>query len=713
MNALSSAPAHIETFKEIAVLYDNDLAQFYNNLTPEERVFAYFLFRASLPGNLIAADQTHRDSLAIKKIYSTIFQHEQDLIKIHDDTSSPLNAINIQKFIQEAKTYLVYLWSNHSQYFVREHANEKRTPSRLGLGTLTQENITNALNALGKKELADTVSTISKSLFDHTYEPTITIPNSIEQSAVNIYSPDFTEQDYQKLSPENRDKLNAYFYVDKVGENRVPIMVAYALNSKYSDELSVSIFWLKKALKHAQKYPELFDIHVAKSLELLIAFLQTGDEAYFKKHSIEWLKNSSRIDYNFGFVETYHDPKSKRGLFQAEATIRTIDLATLNTILPSIEQELPFPAEFKRKTLGTSEHTIPNASINTKIFGTGGLGPMLITAAYCLPNYEDIRATYGSKQIIYPATKSLGALINPDLTHKLFYLKKEAEWLEEHDPDWSFENDLWDVHCILHETLGHGSGQLANHIFKEGEELTIGGKKYAVGDSTPVTTENISEFLHGYEQALEELRAEIIALYVSVVHLDTLLRAGFLVSWNKKIGHDTLVKWLILHMANTGIKRIIQQSDDATEISGDHARANCTITNYLIEKGGIALNEETIKFDSKEYTVLGLSLVDTDASIKAITELMQEVQRIKSTGDGIAVQALIDTYGRPLNLRHLKILKDNEKTVTGDLKARVYITPHFIPITDDQGNVTDVRAEWPKNIFEQFTTYASLEMSKD
>lgn len=713
MSTLPPPPAHIETFKEIAVLYDSGLADFYNELSPEERVFAYYLFRAGLPGNSITSDQTHRDALAIKQIFFTIFQHEDDLVKMHDDAGCPVSTINIQKFLQEAKTYLVYLWSNHSQYFAREHAQEKRTPERLGLTTVTKQHLSDVLTALGKDDLVKTLLSVGDSLFDRHYEPTATVPNSIEQSAVNIYAHDFTQQDYQNLTPEQRDKINAYFYVDTHDGQRVPKMAPYSVHGKYGKELSVTVFWLQKALSHCRTCPKVFDEHVVKSLELLIQFFQTGDEELFRQHSIQWLKTSSRIDYCFGFVETYHDPKSKRGQFQAEATIRTIDLATLNNMLPAIEQQLPFPQAFKRATLGTDAHTIPNASINTKIFGTGALGPMLITAAYCLPNYEDIRATYGSKQIIYPATKGLGAIINPALAHKLFYLSKEADWLEEHDADWSFNNDLWDIQCILHETLGHGSGKLAEHTFKEGDILTICAKTYAVGDTIPVTNENISEFLCGYEQAIEELRAEIIALYVSIANLDELLKAGFLTKWHNKIGKQELTRWLILNMANTGLKRIIQQSDDATEISGDHARANSTIMNYLINHDVLDLREETVSEKGQSYTVLGLTLVDGSKALEVITQLMQEVQRIKSTGDGQGAQQLIDTYGRKLNPRHLEILKTNERIVTGDLKARVYIAPRFIPIMNDQHEIVDVRAEWPKNIFEQFKEYAELEFCKE
>ena len=66
-----------------------------------------------------------------------------------------------------------------------------------------------------------------------------------------------------------------------------------------------------------------------------------------------------------------------------------------------------------------------------------------------------IRSEHGTKQIIYRADKGLAATINPTLTRKLMYLKKRAEWFEAHDQDFSIMTDLWNIHVVLHETLGH------------------------------------------------------------------------------------------------------------------------------------------------------------------------------------------------------------------------------------------------------------------
>lgn len=69
---LAQAPTNIEVYHEIATQYNQNLPDLWNNLTPHERVFAYYIFRASLPGNRILADQYHRHSLQITEIFQTI-----------------------------------------------------------------------------------------------------------------------------------------------------------------------------------------------------------------------------------------------------------------------------------------------------------------------------------------------------------------------------------------------------------------------------------------------------------------------------------------------------------------------------------------------------------------------------------------------------------------------------------------------------------------
>ena len=336
---------------------------------------------------------------------------------------------------------------------------------------------------------------------------------------------------------------------------------------------------------------------------------------------------------------------------------------------------------------------------------SGDLGPLFLTAAYCLPNDAVIRSEHGTKQIIYRADKGLAATINPTLTRKLMYLKKRAEWFEAHDQDFSIMTDLWNIHVVLHETLGHGSGKYAEHTFQDGEELKVSGVKHKVGDVIAVTNGNFSKFMAGTDSAIEELRAEIIALYISLNHLDVMKEHGLLKKWPQKLSDDQLREWLLFDMANTALRRMVSQNEDATEVTGAHAQANCIITNFLVEKGGIQFQQEVVDVENENFDVLGIEVTDLNKSIEAVLELMVLTQTIKSTADGIKARWLIDTYGKPLNQDYFKILKRNEKKIVDHLKERVVINPHFVPELQQDGSWL-VKTSWPADIFDLITKWS-------
>ena len=708
---LGDAPEQIDYFKELAVLPSKSISELYNNLKPEERVFVYYMFRASLPGNRIVADQIHRNCLQALDLFEEIVS-KKELLKQADFEQVKLD---VDAFLRDLTTYLVYLWTNHGPYFKKEHVNEKRTPSKLGFAVLNEQNLILVLDSLGKQDASSIVKNLSSFIFDKNFEPTNTVPDSIEKSSVNIYSQDFMDSDYEKLSQKERGGLNKYFYIKDEAGNKKPAYILYKVDGKYGKELEVCSYWLDKACKFVQDYPETFDKHLAKSLEYLIEFLKTGDEELFKKYSIEWLQSNSRIDYNFGFIECYSDPKAQRGMFEAEATIKTLDISKLNKVLPGIESQMPLPENYKRKTLSANSSSIPNASINSLIFGTGDLGPMNVVAAYCLPNYGDIRSKYGSKQVIYKPEKGLADIVNPLLYKKLFFLKDRSDWLIENDPDKDLLREIWTLHTILHETIGHGSGSFDKHTFKDGESLVVDDVTYKIGDQIEVTDENVDDFFVGYSNAVEELRAEIIALYIATYNLEKINQAGFLGEWTKKLGKEKVIEWLIWDMANSGLRRLITQDEKATEIAGDHALANSTILNYLVDNRGVKIVEQEVTVDEKTYKVLGCDIVDQQKAIEGIKELMVLVQTIKSTADGVEAKRLIGKYGKKINKpEYIKVLKSNLKAVVGDVKGSAFIYPDFFPVIDkENGKIVDIQAKWPKNIVEQQLLYSKLNYSKD
>ena len=435
--SLEREPETLESYKEVATQYISGLSELYNDLTPAERIFIYYMYRASLPGNKIAADQRHRDSVVITDMFEHIITHAQKLKNNYADVLS----CDIDQFLGEAKTYLIYLWTNHGQYFLREHTNEKRTPGKLELTTLTCENLITALQAIDYPQAADLIDRVALSLFDAQHESTCLVANNIQTSAGNIYAVDFTEDDYQALPAAERTAVNAYFFVDSSSGKRIPKVEKYKVGGKYSKELEVACYWLEKAYEHVQNNCDVFDANLIESLDHLITFFRTGDEEDFKKHSIAWLKSNSRLDYCFGFVETYDDPKSYVGSFQADITVKAVDMDIVNRLLPQLEKKLPFSQEFMRETIDDIS-AIPNASINKIIFSSGHLGALRITAAYCLPNYAEIRSQYGSKQIMYQPDKGINEVVTPELSRILSNTPEQAAWLAQHDADGQLGKDI-------------------------------------------------------------------------------------------------------------------------------------------------------------------------------------------------------------------------------------------------------------------------------
>ena len=228
-----------------------------------------------------------------------------------------------------------------------------------------------------------------------------------------------------------------------------------------------------------------------------------------------------------------------------------------------------------------------------------------------------------------------------------------------------------------------------------------------------MTSENVHEFLGGHSSSLEELRAEIIALYTSIYNFDALAAEGLYKDWPEKIGKEKFIEELIKDMAKTGLRRLLTQPDEGNEIRGAHAQANTTIMNYLLDGGGVQLVKEEVEVDGDDHEVLGFKVTDVERAKRDITQLAQLVQHIKSTGDGQELDKLVETYGiYERDPAHKKAMKQNLKTVVGELKVVASLFAHYEPVERD-GNIVDVTARWPKDVVDQFQTFKKQAYSKE
>jgi Peptidase family M49 len=623
-----------EQINELYIRESYDVLPLLNELSKEERQFVYYIFRAGLPFDHIVNDQYHRASNELIKLFSFLYKLDLE-----------------QNLKNDIRSYLVYLYANHGNYFLREEDNNKRTPEKIALVHLTPNTLTNVLT---EHDLYDQNKHLYQVIFDSNYEPTRTT-QSIETSGGNMYSRNFTDADYEKVPDDLKARVNLYFYKDDDGN-----VQWQTYSEKYKKELDVSVYWLSKALEIAKQNPQHFDQHTSKSLNLLIQFLETGDEEKFKEHTKEWIKMSNRVDYTTGFIETYLEPKEIRGGAASEVTVKAVDMKSFIPLVMAMEARFPVPVEYKK--MDSSQATV-NTSINVAACGSGEYGPAKVTAAYCLPNYDDIRSTYGSKQVLYQTGKPLSDRLNAELTKKL-KTTKQLEFLNKYDENNDLSSLLWDVQVLLHESLGHASGKYATH--KTGVE---------------VNDKNIGQLIYKDYSSLEELRAEIIALYTGIAEMDTLIEGNIYKGW-EKIGKDVLKEKNIENMCALGLSRLMQQSNNFDKITGAHARANVTILNFLMESGSVIVSTENKVVDKEEYTLLDIKILDIDIAWNTIIKLMQEVQRIKSTGDGEACCQLFDTYTcYPMTIEKANEYKSHmdkkRKKLIGDIKMEVNLFPKY------------------------------------
>ena len=108
------------------------------------------------------------------------------------------------------------------------------------------------------------------------------------------------------------------------------------------------------------------------------------------------------------------------------------------------------------------------------------------------------------------------------------------------------------------------------------------------------------------------------------------------------------------------------------------------------------------KRGGKTYVVIR----DYEALTNLFGQLLREIQRIKSEGDYQAGKALVEKYG-------VKVDRELHKEVLERVAAlniapySGFINPRLIPEFDEQGEIVDVRIEYPHDFTKQHLEYSS------
>lgn len=480
-------------------------------------------------------------------------------------------------------------------------------------------------------------------------------------SATNFYDPDVTsaevEDFYNRMIDKSDETPISYGLNSKIiKENGQLKEAVWKSGGLYGDAIDQIIYWLEKAVTVAENEAQ------GNALELLIEYYRTGDLEIWDDYNIAWTKaTEGDIDYINGFVEVYNDPLGYRGSFEMIVQIKDFDASERMQVLSDnvqwFEDNSPIlDAHKKENVVGVSYKVVTVA-------GESGDASPSTPIGVNLPNANWIRANHGSKSV------SLGNIINayrgagtPGSLAEFTFSDEERLRAEQHA-------ELGDkLHTALHEVIGHASGQL---------EPGIGTPK---------------ETLKNYASTLEEGRADLVALYYL---LDPkLVELGLIPSL--EVGKEEYDGYI-----RNGLMQQLRRLEPGKDVEEAHMRNRQMIAKWVYEKGQPDNVIERKSVDGKTYFVIN----DYEKLRVLFGELLREIQRIKSQGDFEAGRALVENYGVKVDQElHQEVLDRYAKLNVSPYGG--FINPELVPVTDEEGNITDINVEYPDDFTRQMMSYS-------
>ena len=228
--------------------------------------------------------------------------------------------------------------------------------------------------------------------------------------------------------------------------------------------------------------------------------------------------------------------------------------------------------------------------------------------------------------------------------------------------------------------------------------IAAGGRvHYIVGNSTfygvlVPTERGLQELLKEQYSALEESRADLVALYFVA---DPQLAALGLVPAEHQ--DEIVLAEYEAYVRNALVQ--LRRVREGTQLEEDHMRNRQAIVHWLMAHT-TAIEMRTR--DAKTYYVV----VDVQAFRDGVARLLAEVQRIKSEGDYEAAKMLFETYGVHFDAA----LRDEIVARVDRLKLPSYtgfVMPKLQAVYDKDGSITDVEISYPCDLMSQMLEFSA------
>lgn len=483
----------------------------------------------------------------------------------------------------------------------------------------------------------------------------------VKSSAVNFYGPDITQAEVEAyyagvkkgLKDPDRVEIGLNSRIVRGPDGKL-VEQTYKADGLFGPAIREMIGWLEKAAGVAENEAQ------AAALRLLIKYYQTGNLEDWSAFNVAWVKaTEGDIDFITGFVEVYQDPLGLKGSFETIVQIKDFEASArmekVSAAAQWFEDNAPLMEEHKKKAVTGIAYRV------VSVAGESGDASPATPIGVNLPNADWIRKDYGSKSV------SLGNILHayasaegPGLTSEFANDPQEVELAEKYG---SLAGDL---HTALHEVLGHASGQLEAGV-------------------------NPSQALKQYYSPLEEGRADLFALYY--IMDQKLVDLGLIESLDvAKAEYDSYLR--------NGLMTQLRRIQPGKNIEEAHMRNRAMVARWVLEKGSPNV-VEMLKRDGKTY----IEIKDYPQLRQLFGQLLREVQRIKSQGDFEAGKKLIEDYAVKVDpVLHTEVLERSSKLNIPPYSG--FINPKLTPVLSEDGEIVDIRVEYPDNFIQQMLEYA-------
>ncbi len=621
----------------------------FESLTLNQKLLVYYLSQAAIEGRDILYDQNHRNNLTIRRLLEAIYENYPG-----DKNSADFQAMTV---------YLKQVWIGNGIH--HHYSEDKFVPG------FSKSFLTDAVNAIDASllPLADyeNIEDFIARIFPVIFDPEVYKKRSNQEAGVdlilssanNFYegvNQKEVEAFYAKMADPNDMTPVPYGLNSKiVKENGQIVEKTYKLNGMYSQAIERIIGWLEKAASVTENDQQLAVINT------LIEHYQTGDLRKYDEYSILWLQDiNSQVDFVNGFTETYTDPLGMKATWESIVNFKDVEATKRTEIISSnaqwFEDHSPIDKQFKKEEVkGVTAKVITAAMLGGDCYPATPIG-------INLPNSNWIRRDYGSKSVtIENITEAYDkASQGSGFMEEFMWSDEEIERAKKYG---SLTNNL---HTDLHECLGHGSGKLLPGVSPDA--------------------------LKAYGSPIEESRADLFGLYYMADPIMIEL---------KLLPDDEAFKTAYYQYIMNGIMTQLTRVQPGKNIEQAHMRNRQLIASWAYEQGKAENVIELKEKEGKTFVVVN----DYEKLRNLFSELLIEIQRIKSTGDIEAAKYLIETYAVKVNQDiHTEILERYKKL--GIAPYRGFVNPVYTLVKDNAGNIKDVQVRYDENYVQQHLRYS-------